>query len=64
MRNVLTHLSLATYTGLTTQISLDDLRRLCWVWEWDGGTPVENANGVDDDENPFLDAPTTSEDTE
>lgn len=64
MRNVLNHLSLATYTGLNAQISLDDLRRLCWVWEWDGGAPGENVNGADDDDNPFLDNPTTSEETE
>ena len=36
VRNVLTHLSLGTYTGLTTKFDIDDLRRLCWLWEWDG----------------------------
>ncbi|KAF8743841.1 hypothetical protein AX14_000245 [Amanita brunnescens Koide BX004] len=67
VRNVLTHLSLETYTGLTAQINLDDLRRLCWIWEWDGrasGEDPKRPSGVDDDDNPFLDAPTTSEDTE
>lgn len=38
VRNVLTHLSLGTYTGLTTKFDIDDLRRLCWLWEWDGKT--------------------------
>lgn len=36
VRNVVNHLSLANYTGLTTKFDVDDLRRLCWVWEWDG----------------------------
>lgn len=57
VRNVLNHLSLTTYTGLTTQFTSDDLRRLCWLWEWDGvSAPKKQQNG-DDDENPFLDAP-------
>ncbi|KAI0787083.1 hypothetical protein BC629DRAFT_1714829 [Irpex lacteus] len=38
VRNVLNHLSLNTYTGLTTKFDIDDLRRLCWIWEWDGKT--------------------------
>ena len=38
VRNVLNHLSLGAYTGLTTKIDVDDLRRLCWLWEWDGKT--------------------------
>ena len=63
VRNVLTHLSLANYSGLTTKFDIDDLRRLCWLWEWDGKTlPViqlkcKAAAKVedDDDDNPFLD---------
>lgn len=60
MRNVLNHLSLAKYGGLKTTFDLDDLRRLCWLWEWDGkvlpSPPVKKAATVvtDDDENPFL----------
>lgn len=38
VRNVLNHLSLNTYTGLTTKFDIDDLRRLCWIWEWNGKT--------------------------
>ncbi|KAK2466369.1 hypothetical protein APHAL10511_002011 [Amanita phalloides] len=63
VRNVLNHLSLAAYTGLTTQINLDDLRRLCWVWEW-GGALGEKVPRTDEDDNPFLDRPTTSTDTD
>ena len=68
VRNVLTHLSLGTYTGLTTKFDIDDLRRLCWLWEWDGKTLPSNelksdasdAKGKaksteDDDDTPFLD---------
>ncbi|KAI0347354.1 hypothetical protein BDW22DRAFT_1425393 [Trametopsis cervina] len=70
VRNVLNHLSLSTYSGLTTKFDIDDLRRLCWVWEWDGKTlpadiPMLDASASkgkpkafpaeDDDVNPFLD---------
>jgi hypothetical protein len=65
VRNVLTHLSLATYSGLTTKFEVEDLRRLCWLWEWDGQSlpspsakPSSSTESVDDnDENPFLDEP-------
>ncbi|KAF4572679.1 hypothetical protein EYR36_007189 [Pleurotus pulmonarius] len=65
VRNVLNHLSLSTYAGLTTQFDIDDLRRLCWLWEWDGEEvkpPVEKEKKDDDDvfneeeDNPFLEA--------
>lgn len=58
VKNVLNHLSLKTYSGLTT-FEIDDLKRLCWLWEWDGTslgclkqkpTPVE-----EEEDNPFLD---------
>ncbi|KAJ7095243.1 hypothetical protein B0H15DRAFT_828669 [Mycena belliarum] len=56
VRNVLNHLSLSTYTGLTTQFDADDLRRLCWIWEWDGkALPTASSSSVADDDNPFLD---------
>ncbi|KAJ6599209.1 hypothetical protein DFH09DRAFT_1356304 [Mycena vulgaris] len=56
VRNVLNNLSLSTYTGLTTQFNVDDLRRLCWIWEWDGNkVPSAASLSVPDDENPFLD---------
>ena len=45
MRNVLNHLSLGTYHGLSTKFEVDDLRRLCWLWEWDAKTlPVAEAS--------------------
>ena len=54
-------MSLGAYTGLTTDINVEDLKRLCWLWEWDGktlpsmaGTSVEKAR-EDEGENPFLD---------
>ncbi len=63
---MLNHLSLSTYAGLTTQFDIDDLRRLCWLWEWDGEEvkpPVEKEKKKDDDDvfneeedNPFLEA--------
>nr|GAT54007.1 predicted protein [Mycena chlorophos] len=51
VRNVLNHLSLSTYIGITTSFDVDDLRRLCWVLEWDGKTLPKSG---DDDDNPFL----------
>ncbi|KAJ7368176.1 hypothetical protein DFH08DRAFT_17409 [Mycena albidolilacea] len=54
VRNVLNHLSLSTYSGLSTQFEVDDLRRLCWIWEWDGITlPSVHPSSAEDD-NPFL----------
>ena len=54
------HLSLATYTGLTTQFNVDDLSRLCWIWEWDGKS-LPSSQGqcetAEHDDNPFLDNP-------
>ncbi|KAJ7841794.1 hypothetical protein B0H14DRAFT_3109339 [Mycena olivaceomarginata] len=50
VRNMLTNLSLSTYCGLSTQ--LHDLRRLCWIWEWDGITMPLTLTAEDD--NPFL----------
>lgn len=64
VRNVLNHLSLATYAGLATSFDLDDLRRLCWVWEWDGKQlPPQETKGKGtpprtEDDNPFFDKPT------
>ncbi|KZT12839.1 uncharacterized protein LAESUDRAFT_668863 [Laetiporus sulphureus 93-53] len=36
VHNVLNHLSLSTYSGFSTTFCVDDLKRLCWLWEWDG----------------------------
>ncbi|CAK5275710.1 unnamed protein product [Mycena citricolor] len=52
VRNVLNHISLSTYTGFPTQFDTDDLRRLCWIWEWDGQTLPGLTPSEDD--NPFL----------
>ena len=53
------HHSLSNYTGLTTKFDIDDLKRLCWIWEWDGKElPTTSPKGgptEDDDDNPFLD---------
>ncbi|EMD40623.1 hypothetical protein CERSUDRAFT_91359 [Gelatoporia subvermispora B] len=35
VRNVLNQYSLNSYSALTTKVDVDDLRRLCWLWEWD-----------------------------
>lgn len=62
--SVLNHISLATYAGLTTRFDIDDLRRLCWLWEWDGkplavakSEKTETVPEEDGDENPFLETP-------
>ncbi|KAJ6539203.1 hypothetical protein B0H19DRAFT_1177679 [Mycena capillaripes] len=54
VRNVLNNLSLSTYSGLSTQFEIADLRRLCWIWEWDGSTLPSDASSSEED-NPFLD---------
>jgi len=63
IRNVVNHLSLSTYIGLTTQFNIDDLSRLCWIWEWDGKSHTDGqvqCKDADGDENPFLDNPRSS----
>ncbi|KAG5643773.1 hypothetical protein DXG03_009652 [Asterophora parasitica] len=63
VRNVLNHLSVTTYTGLTAQFGVDDLSRLCWVWEWDGKSlPADKKKAVaaatdEEEDNPFLITP-------
>lgn len=58
------HLSLKTYSGLSSTFDDDDLKRLCWLWEWDGekipeqkNISVEKRKEKDREHNPFLDAP-------
>lgn len=51
-----------TYTGLTTQFDVDDLSRLCWIWEWDGKSLPDATTGAkvgEDEDNPFLEAAPT-----
>lgn len=70
VRHVLNHHALATYSGFDTKFDEQDLKRLCWLWEWDGESlastsskekskakVVDDNNDDDDDENPFLDKP-------
>lgn len=55
---MLNHLSLTTYTGLTAQFDIDDLKRLCWIWEWNGKSLPDNKKRLStshDEDNPFLD---------
>lgn len=58
VRNVLNHISLTTYHGFTTSFDVDDLKRLCWIWEWDGKMLTNGkCNKTEDDtdeDNPFL----------
>ncbi|KAJ7805648.1 hypothetical protein B0H14DRAFT_2382625, partial [Mycena olivaceomarginata] len=40
--------------GLSTKFDVDDMRRLCWIWEWDGITvPIVTSSSLEAD-NPFL----------
>lgn len=47
-----------TYSGLTTKFDTDDLKRLCWIWEWDAKSlpDVKGKDKETDDDNPFLDS--------
>jgi len=55
-------MSIMTYSGLTTKFDVDDLKRLCWIWEWDPDSlpDVKTKDKEIDDDNPFLDAPPQS----
>jgi len=62
VKNVLNHISLATYAGFSSSFDIDDLKRLCWLWEWDE-QPLNNTKAKSEEEgedNPFLDAPAPS----
>jgi hypothetical protein len=59
---VLNNLSLSTYSGLSTRFEVDDLRRLCWIWEWDEITQPSVASSSSEDENPFLEEKPTPKD--
>lgn len=49
--NVLNNHTLTAAAGLRRTCTLDDIKRLCWLWEWDGRSlPRADA----DDDNPFL----------
>lgn len=58
------HHSLNAYSGLTVKLDMDDLSRLCWLWEWKGDVvPPTKASPPpkDDDSNPFLEGPSVSQ---
>ncbi|HEV7737907.1 MAG TPA: hypothetical protein VGO47_11120, partial [Chlamydiales bacterium] len=60
--NVLTNLNLTTSMGFTHNCDSDDLKRLCWLWEWNAellsssDQKKPGVRSVDDEENPFVDA--------
>lgn len=57
VRNVLNNISLTTYSGFATSFDTDDLKRLCWLWEWDGkplGHKKSKATSPEEEDNPFL----------
>ncbi|KAF8165183.1 hypothetical protein B0H34DRAFT_647751 [Crassisporium funariophilum] len=56
VRNVLNHMSLMTYGGFSASFEIDDLKRLCWIWEWDSKSigEAEPTRKDDPEENPFL----------
>ncbi|KAH9049013.1 hypothetical protein EDB84DRAFT_1667130 [Lactarius hengduanensis] len=64
LRNVLNHHTLNAYSGLSVKLDLDDLSRLCWLWEWRGNV-IPSANKPsrvkEDDSNPFLEDPAPSQ---
>ncbi|KAI9447811.1 hypothetical protein H4582DRAFT_1896542 [Lactarius indigo] len=64
LRNVLNHHTLNAYSGLSVKLDLDDLSRLCWLWEWRGDViPPANkpSRAEEDDSNPFLEDPAPSQ---
>ncbi|KAF8914073.1 hypothetical protein CPB84DRAFT_1758310 [Gymnopilus junonius] len=65
VKNVLNHISVATYSGFKSSFEIDDLRRLCWLWEWDGQSLNEQELKLKDSEedNPFLDSTGTTDPT-
>ena len=61
---MLNHHSLNAYAGLTVKLDMDDISRLCWLWEWKGDViPPSKASSQtkDDDSNPFLEDPSVSQ---
>ena len=62
VRNVLDHMSLTTYAGFGTSFDIDDLKRLCWIWEWDGKSIAGTQTIVksEEDDDPFLESSTSN----
>jgi hypothetical protein len=64
---VLNHHTLAAYSGLSVKLDVDDLSRLCWLWEWRGDVippPNKSSRANEDDSNPFLEGPVSVSATE
>ncbi|PPQ66757.1 hypothetical protein CVT24_008714 [Panaeolus cyanescens] len=59
VKNVLNHISVMTYSGFPSSFEIADLKRLCWIWEWDGQTLNNDTmnNFEEEEENPFVDSP-------
>ena len=55
-------MSLTTYAGFGTSFDIDDLKRLCWIWEWDGKSIAGTQAKVnsEEDDNPFLESSTSN----
>lgn len=54
-------MSLPTYAGFGTSFDIDDLKRLCWIWEWDGKSVTGAETTVKSEEdNPFLESPASN----
>jgi len=51
-------MSLTTYAGFGTSFDIDDLKRLCWIWEWDGNSIAGTDTKVksEEEDNPFLES--------
>lgn len=67
VRNVVNNRTLNGYTGLSSRFDIDDLKRLCWLWEWDGkalpaASDAETGKPslLEDDDNPFIDKTPTA----
>lgn len=49
--NILNNYTLTSAAGLSKSCTMEDIRRLCWLWEWDGKKlPIDD----EDKDNPFL----------
>ncbi|KAF8991288.1 hypothetical protein BDZ89DRAFT_1151573 [Hymenopellis radicata] len=51
IQNVLNHISLQTVSGPASSCTLEDLRRLVWLWEWDSSTLAAGTPSQDDSDS-------------
>lgn len=59
------HISLKTYSGLSSSFEVNDLKRICWLWEWDGekipqAKDADKGKEKEQEDNPFLDEPSST----